>query len=1224
MSHRGIIVLAVLLAGMRVSAAVDPSLGVINVLITGQSKSTAIVTYDTIDNGASFGSRTKIVFGTTAAYGYILDDRDVPAALTHHSWILTGLAANTTYHVCPQAVDPNDLTHVSPCNGSSNDYVFTTANAGAEPGPDPVPPTGTVDTTMPLIDGGTYSVTDCRYLQDQISAAAAQSSQDGKNYQVVIPAGTVCAGSYALPAKSGQGWVVIRTSTPDNLLPAPGTRMTPAQKSLLATIQDNSWNNFSDRTFQVGNACLAGEVNESQAEGVAFSPPVFDIMACQNGRWQNATPIGTGSSATDAPPASCNTGDWWFNPAEPYVYRRIWYCVSPNHLVNMGFRNDLGSSNLQNLTGAGLFALSGASYYRLIGIEIVNVPTPAAAAFRDMNYWNLVSMDPNTDHIIFDRDYIHGSGSPSKTEVGINLAGTNHAVVDSYIDEISSWFIGGQEDNGMGILIGYGPGPYLIRNNYIGAVGNSIFVADDGSSAVNLNGPPHDGQIIGNYLHIEPKFDDTTGATDGMHYTDRDLVEFKYGQRWLIQGNIFDGVFASTENEGVGITAGLRSAVGDGPYTQTTLSDILIKDNIFRNCANGVEIFSANSAPSEPEPLGAARIKVANNLFQYVDGSIQGSSVVDWPAGSLGFVYGGPTDVTFDHNTLYRNHGDFPSLSIFDPIDNADGHNTEQFPGVNFQFTNNVGNVTWDSCSGLDAQGSVPGTVALNGIFATRAASVLPSWIVQGNGFVQIGADGNNSCPSVYPANNTWASNSAGFTNPAAGDYSLGSSPFRGIATDGGDPGINTSELMAATATALTGGAGADSPNAAADGPLIYNVSAVSTTGSTATISWTTDWTATSQVQYGLTNSYDQTTIETDTQTNGCGIGFDSSAICGAGTGSHAILLSNLVQNTIYHYRVTSRQRYPDGTIVAQSSEDHTFTTAPPAVSGTPPSGVIQIVNKLSGKVLDVTGLSLENGAAIQQWDYLGGKNQKWELIPVDSQYYKIVNDNSGLVLDVTGASTQPGARIQQYTYLGGDNQKWQIVPVDGQYFEIVNKESGMALDVTGMSMADGALLQQYTYLGGDNQKWMFLAAAPDVYDEIVNKNSGKVLDVMGLSMSDGAHVQQWDYLGAQNQQWEIVALDSQLGPQYYKIVNRNSGKVLDVTGLSTLNGTEIQQWDYLGGDNQQWQIIAVDSQYSKIVNKGSGKALDVTNLATTDGALIQQWDYLGGDNQKWQIIQVQ
>jgi hypothetical protein len=63
-----------------------------------------------------------------------------------------------------------------------------------------------------------------------------------------------------------------------------------------------------------------------------------------------------------------------------------------------------------------------------------------------------------------------------------------------------------------------------------------------------------------------------------------------------------------------------------------------------------------------------------------------------------------------------------------------------------------------------------------------------------------------------------------------------------------------------------------------------------------------------------------------------------------------------------------------------------------------------------------------------------------------------------------------------------------------------------------------------------------------------------------------------------------------------------------------------------VGGANQQWQLVPIDSGGYKIVSKLSGKVLDVRggNEATGNGFPIQQWDYLGGANQQWQLVPVQ
>jgi len=96
--------------------------------------------------------------------------------------------------------------------------------------------------------------------------------------------------------------------------------------------------------------------------------------------------------------------------------------------------------------------------------------------------------------------------------------------------------------------------------------------------------------------------------------------------------------------------------------------------------------------------------------------------------------------------------------------------------------------------------------------------------------------------------------------------------------------------------------------------PVISNVMASNVTNNGATIQWSTDQDSTSQVEYGLTDSY--------------GI---STPINNTPAASHAVTLAGLTPNTLYHYHVISTS--PNGTGV---SADYTFTTAgPPSV--TPP-----------------------------------------------------------------------------------------------------------------------------------------------------------------------------------------------------------------------------------------------------------------------------------------------
>ncbi|HEY9063092.1 MAG TPA: RICIN domain-containing protein [Pseudobacteroides sp.] len=88
----------------------------------------------------------------------------------------------------------------------------------------------------------------------------------------------------------------------------------------------------------------------------------------------------------------------------------------------------------------------------------------------------------------------------------------------------------------------------------------------------------------------------------------------------------------------------------------------------------------------------------------------------------------------------------------------------------------------------------------------------------------------------------------------------------------------------------------------------------------------------------------------------------------------------------------------------------------------------------------------------------------------------------------------------------------------------------------------------------------------------------------------------------------------------YYKFINRNSGKALDIPGGNPANNTQLVQWDDNGNNNQQYRIIANNDGYYTIVNRGTNKALDNAG-ATVDNSPVVEWDQSNSDNQKWKLI---
>ncbi|HEV2784508.1 MAG TPA: non-reducing end alpha-L-arabinofuranosidase family hydrolase [Actinophytocola sp.] len=153
------------------------------------------------------------------------------------------------------------------------------------------------------------------------------------------------------------------------------------------------------------------------------------------------------------------------------------------------------------------------------------------------------------------------------------------------------------------------------------------------------------------------------------------------------------------------------------------------------------------------------------------------------------------------------------------------------------------------------------------------------------------------------------------------------------------------------------------------------------------------------------------------------------------------------------------------------------------------------------------------------------------EAATVDpSAWYVLVNRNSGKAMDVSGVSTSDGAVIHQWTRHDGANQQWQFVDSGGGFYRLRARHSGKVLDVSGASTADGAAVVQWSDHTGTNQQFR-LADSPDGFVRLINRNSGKAVEVQGASTADGARVVQFADGGGANQQWRLVPLGGSSGP---------------------------------------------------------------------------------------------
>ncbi|MEU8080593.1 RICIN domain-containing protein [Catellatospora citrea] len=134
----------------------------------------------------------------------------------------------------------------------------------------------------------------------------------------------------------------------------------------------------------------------------------------------------------------------------------------------------------------------------------------------------------------------------------------------------------------------------------------------------------------------------------------------------------------------------------------------------------------------------------------------------------------------------------------------------------------------------------------------------------------------------------------------------------------------------------------------------------------------------------------------------------------------------------------------------------------------------------------------------------------------------------------------------------------------------------------------------------------------------LVNRNSGKAMDLFNWSTADGAPVNQFTRNDLAVQQWRFV----DVGSGYYQIRSVHSGKVLELPNAN--DGVQLVQNAAVSGNTRQhFGISDSAGGHVRFVNRHSGKALEVWSWSTADGAMISQYQDLDGYNQQWQLVKL-
>ncbi len=282
-------------------------------------------------------------------------------------------------------------------------------------------------------------------------------------------------------------------------------------------------------------------------------------------------------------------------------------------------------------------------------------------AFASKRFFQNGSAD--SEHLHAFAQYVNGSGSCNfadawpKDFVGNNAAAQigciqiqNGQIVR--LDKAEPYANPWDTEGCQCMIGGVGPGPYAFINNYVEGSGN-VWHHDDGGGRWASRG---DYFYYRNRFHA-PQSEMFGGPeSDGLLYGHRQLMEWKAGQRILLEGNVFDGGWVESTPYGELLDFSSRS--GDG------IRDVDIRNNTFEHAATA--LLSPTSL-GDPKPAPPIRFRFQNNLVWDINGTKFCTHQAGFctETGGFGAILAGAQgaeDWIIDHNTIAGNTGSEPGF----------------------------------------------------------------------------------------------------------------------------------------------------------------------------------------------------------------------------------------------------------------------------------------------------------------------------------------------------------------------------------------------------------------------------------------------------------------------------------------------------------------------------------------------------------------------------------
>ncbi|NML67745.1 OmpA family protein [Hymenobacter sp. RP-2-7] len=142
----------------------------------------------------------------------------------------------------------------------------------------------------------------------------------------------------------------------------------------------------------------------------------------------------------------------------------------------------------------------------------------------------------------------------------------------------------------------------------------------------------------------------------------------------------------------------------------------------------------------------------------------------------------------------------------------------------------------------------------------------------------------------------------------------------------------------------------------------------------------------------------------------------------------------------------------------------------------------------------------------------------------------------------------------------------------------------------------------------------------------VINRASGRSLDVSKASTLSGAAVVQWEFTHAASQQWHLVRISE--GSEYYRLEDKNSGQCLALEIVPTAPpgaNTPLVQRPYTGALGQQWKLVPVGQPGSfQLENRLDGRVATLASNDKFNGTAVVAARGVGRGTQQWRLFQLQ